>query len=280
MIRVIVDSTCDFTLEEAKSLGIKIVPLTTNIDGKDYKDRVDLNPREFYDLLEDSVSFPKTSQPSPEDFLNSYKEYMENKDEILVISVTSALSGTCQSAILAKNISEYEDHIYVLDSQTGSFGAKIIALKALELINEGHDFTYICSYLNEFKNRVKIFAAVDTLEYLLKGGRIDKTSAFVGSILKFKPVLTVLNGRLEAIDKKRGMNKAIARILELMKEEEIDPNEKILIGYSGNNCDITSFKETIETEFHVSNIPCGYIGPVIGSHAGPNAKLVAYVIKK
>lgn len=280
MIRIIADSTCDLSLEEAKALGVGIVPITTNIDGIDYKDRIGLSPAKFYDLLKNSEDFPKTSQPSPKEFLNVYEPYIKAKDEIIVIALTSRLSGTCQSAILAKHLSGYEEHIHVVDSQTGSHATKIIILKALQLIKEGYDFNYICEYLEVFKTRVKLFAIVDTLEYLHKGGRVSMTSAFVGSLLKFKPVLTVMDGKLEAVEKKRGMNKAIQCIVELIKKSgEIDFSEPAFVAYSGNNTNITSFIETMKENLGFAHLECGYIGPAIGSHTGPGAKLIAYVVK-
>lgn len=278
MTRIVVDTTFDFTKEEASALGIELVPLSTTIDNVTYKDRFDLTAEKFYTLLENTDDFPKTSQPSPEDFLNVYNSGNKEED-ILVLTVTSKLSGTCQSANLAKSISEKEDHIYVIDTCTGSFASKLVALKALELVKENKDIKEIVSYLEEYKTRIELFAVVDTLDYLLKGGRISKTSAFAGSLLKFKPVLTVLEGKLEAIDKKRGMNKATSRIVELVKEKGIDKSEPVLFGYSGNNTDMDSFIDVMKEELELKDYTTGMIGPVIGSHAGPGAKLIAFVRK-
>lgn len=279
MIKLIVDSTFDFTKEEADALGIEIVALRTQIDGVEYKDRIELTSDKFYELLENSNDFPKTSQPSPEDFINVCKPYVENQDDILVFCISSKLSGTCQSAILAKDILEYEN-VHVVDTLIGSFAGKLIVLKAIEKIKEGKSFEEIIEYIEEYKSRVRLYAVVETLEYLHKGGRVSMTSALVGSLLKFKPILKVINGKLEAIDKKRGLKKAIQSMIEQMQMEDIDFNEAVSIAYSGNNVDMSDFENALLENFAFKTLECGQIGPVIGSHAGPGAKLVAFVVKK
>lgn len=279
MIKLIVDSTYDFTKEEADALGIDIVALKTQLDGIEYKDRTQLKCEEFYDLLAESDDFPKTSQPSPEDFINAYKPYVENKDEIIVFCVSSKLSGTCQSALLAKDIIEYEN-MHVVDALTGSHAGRLIVEKAIDEINKGKSFEEVVAIIEEYKGRTRLYAVVDTLEYLQKGGRVSMTSAFVGSLLKFKPILKVIDGKLEAIDKKRGMKKAIDAMIEQIKTEDIDFNEPARIAYSGNNVDMSDFKNDLLDNFAFKSIESGQIGPVIGSHAGPGAKLVAFVVKK
>ncbi|MGN1345003.1 MAG: DegV family protein [Traorella sp.] len=281
MIKIIVDSTTDFTLEEAQKFGIKIVPLKTTIHDIEYKDRIDLNPEKFYELLETTKTFPKTSQPSPLDFANSYQENIQNQDQILVITISSGLSGTAQSATLAKNMSDYED-IYVLDSKYATHGAKIIVLKALELIQKGKSFKEICEYLEEFKKRITILAIVDTLEYLEMGGRISKTTATIGTVLKLKPILTMTEekGVIESIDKKRGTLKATQRMIEIIHETgDIDVNEPVFIGYTGEPSFLDKFESLVQEEFHLENIQRGIVGPVIGSHLGPGARIISYVKK-
>ena len=282
MIKIIVDSTADFTLEEAKELGIKIVPLKTTVNNIEYKDRETLQPETFYELLKDVQDFPKTSQPSPAEFAHKYSEGVSNKDQLIVLTISSGISGTAQSANLAKTIVGYDD-IYVVDSKTATLGLKILTYKALELVKEGKDFETICNELEEYKSRVTIVAIVDTLDYLIMGGRVSKLAGTVGSLLKLKPILTMCDGKgvIESLDKKRGTIKATERAIEIINENGgIDLNEPMFIGYTGEPTLLDKFVNTLKEEFKFESVGCGIVGPVIGSHVGPGGKIIAYVKNK
>ena len=282
MIKIIVDSTADFTLEEAKELGIKVVPLKTTVNNIEYKDRVDLQPEEFYELLKDVQEFPKTSQPSPAEFAHNYSEGVANNDQLIVLTISSGISGTAQSANLAKTIVGYDD-IYVVDSRYATHGLKILAYKAIELVNKGLDFETICNELEEYKSRITIVAIVDTLDYLIMGGRVSKLAGTVGSLLKLKPILTMCDGKgvIESLDKKRGTIKATERAIEIINETGgMDINEPVMIGYTGEPTLLEKFENTLKDAFHFENAQKGIVGPVIGSHLGPGAKIISYVKKK
>ena len=278
MIRIITDSTADFTLEETKSYNIEVVPLKTMIDDVEYLDRYQLQPEPFYEMLSQTNTFPKTSQPSPNDFFEYFKEGIKAHDQIIVFCVSSKLSGTYQSANIAKMTSEYED-IYIVDSEIATLGMKMLVLKAIECRNQGMSFEDIIHTIEDYKKRIRLFAIVDTLEYFVMGGRLSKTSGMVGSMLKLKPILTVVDGQLEAIDKKRGTSKAITRVIELIHEQgDIDLNEPIYFGYTGNNTSMDKFIKAFHDEFQINNYEMGIVGPVVGSHAGPGAQFITYLI--
>ena len=282
MIKIIVDSTADFTLEEAKELGIKIVPLKTTVNNIEYKDRETLEPEMFYELLKDATEFPKTSQPSPAEWAHHYSDGVTNKDQLIVLTLSSEISGTSQSANLAKSIVGYDD-IYVVDSRYATHGLRILTYKALQLIKEGKDFETVCSELEEYKSRITIMAIVDTLDYLIMGGRVSKLAGTVGSLLKLKPILIMTEGKgvIESLDKKRGTIKATERMIEIMKENGgMDLNEPIFIGYTGEPTLLDKFENTLKDAFYFANAERGIVGPVIGSHLGPGAKLITYVRKK
>ena len=282
MIKIIVDSTADFTLEEAKELGIRIVPLKTTVNNIEYKDRETLEPEMFYELLKDATDFPKTSQPSPAEWAHHYSDGVSNNDQLLVLTISSEISGTCQSANLAKSIVGYDD-IYVIDSRYATHGLKILTYKALELVKLGKDFETICNELEEYKSRITIYAIVDTLDYLIMGGRVSKLAGTVGSLLKLKPILTMTEGKgfIESLDKKRGTIKATERMIEIINENGgIDVNEPIFIGYTGEPTLLDKFENTLKEEFKFENAERGIVGPVIGSHLGPGAKLITFVRNK
>lgn len=279
MIKIITDSTADIDLEYAKELNIDIIPLKVIIDGKEYKDRVDLQPDQFYKLLAESSVLPTTSQPSPQEFLNFYEEAQKNGDSVIVMTLPSTISGTYQSANIAKDLAEYDD-IYVIDSFNTTQALRLLVLKAIALREQGEDVKEIVQALEDYKHRIRIIAFVDTLEYLYKGGRLSKTAATAGTLLKFKPIIGLKEGKLEMFAKARGTQKATAKIIDLIHEDgEIDLNEPICIGYTGNDDGLNKFEETLRQEFGFGDVLHGCVGPVIGTHAGPGARLIAYIAK-
>lgn len=279
MIKIITDSTSDIDVTYAKELNIDIVPLKVIIDGKEYKDRVDLQPDQFYSLLEKSEVLPTTSQPSPQEFLNYYEEAKEKGDSVIVMTLSGTISGTYQSANIAKDLAEYEN-IYVIDSLNATQALRLLVLKAIALREEGTDAETIFNELQAYKERVRIVAFVDTLEYLCKGGRMSKTVAAAGTLLKVKPIIGLRDGKLEMFSKARGAVKATAKIIELIHEDgEIDFNEPICIGYTGSDEGLEKFEQALRDEFKFEDVLHGFVGPVIGTHAGPGARLIAYVKK-
>lgn len=279
MIKIITDSTSDIDVAYAKELNIDIVPLKVIIDGKEYKDRVDLQPDQFYSLLEKSEVLPTTSQPSPQEFLNYYEEAKEKGDSVIVMTLSGTISGTYQSANIAKDLAEYEN-IYVIDSLNATQALRLLVLKAIALREEGKDAETIFNELQAYKERVRIVAFVDTLEYLCKGGRMSKTVAAAGTLLKVKPIIGLRDGKLEMFSKAREAVKATAKIIELIHEDgEIDFNEPICIGYTGSDEGLEKFEQALRDEFKFDDVLHGFVGPVIGTHAGPGARLIAYVKK-
>lgn len=278
MIRFLVDTSADYTVEEIKEKGMELVPLHINIGGKDYRDAYDLTKDKFYQLLQENEEFPKTSQPTPQDFVEIFEDAKEKGDEMICILLSSALSGTYQSATLAKNIVDY-DKIYLIDSLTATHMIRIIADHGQKLAAEGVAAEKIVETLEALKPRVKVFAALDTLEYLYKGGRLSKTTAVIGEMAKIKPIITVnTEGEVAVPAKALGKNKAIATLLKLMKEREFDPNFPLysLLTLGTENCEV--FEERAKAE--------GYefegrlqVGATIGTHVGPGAFGIVFVEK-
>lgn len=279
MIKIITDSTSDIDLELAKELNVDIVPLNVIIDGKGYKDRVDLQPDEFYELLKDSSVLPTTSQPSPQDYLTVYEEAKKNKDSVIVLTLSSMISGTYQSAHIAADLAEYDD-IHVVDTLSATLGLRLLAYKAVELRDQGKSVQEIVNTIEELKHRVQIFAAVDTLEYFYKGGRLSRTAAAAGTLLKLKPIVGLKEGAVAVFGKARGTSKTTAKVIELIHEfGELDENELVCIGYTEGAVGLDKFEEGLKEEFGFTKVIHGIIGPVVGTHAGPGAKGLAYFRK-
>lgn len=280
MIKIITDSTSDIDLKYAQELNVEVVPLKVIIDGKEYKDRIDLQPEEFYDLLVISQTLPSTSQPSPQDFVDLYETAKNNNDSVIVITLSSVISGTYQSANLAKDLVDYDD-IYVIDSLGTTQMQRLLVLKAVALRNEGMNAQDLYTFLEAYKHRIRLFAFVDTLEYLYKGGRLSKTAATAGTLLKFKPIIGFDEGKLDVFAKARGTQKATAKIIDLIQQDgEMDLDEPICIGYTGSSDGLDKFENTLRETLHFGETLHGIVGPVIGTHAGPGARLIAYVKKQ
>lgn len=279
MIKIITDSTSDIDLELAKELNVEIVPLNVIIDGTEYKDRVDLQPNQFYELLQDSSVLPTTSQPSPQDYLTLYEEAKKNKDSVIVLTLSSVISGTYQSANIAADLAEYDD-IHVIDTLSATLGLRLLAHKAVELRDQGKSVKEIVDCIEEAKHRVQILATVDTLEYFYKGGRLSRTAAAAGTLLKLKPIVGLKDGAVSMFGKARGASKTTAKVIELIHEfGGLDTNEAVCIGYTGGAIGVDKFEEGLKEEFGFTKITHGIIGPVVGTHAGPGAKGLAYFRK-
>ncbi|MDU3828112.1 MAG: DegV family protein, partial [Peptostreptococcus sp.] len=192
-LKLIVDSASDISIEEAKELGIRVMPLSISFADKDYKDGVDLSKLEFYKKLKESSELPKTSQVSPYEFDQAINDVVSNGDAAIVITIASTLSGTYSSATIAA--SNYpDDKVVVIDSMTASVGERVLVLYALDLIKQGLDIKEIAKILNEKKEKIRIVYLMDTLETLYKGGRLSRLETMTGSILGVKPILALTDG--------------------------------------------------------------------------------------
>lgn len=277
MIRILVDSSADFSKEERQEKDLILVPLQVTINEKSYYDGVNLFQDEFYEMLTSSTSFPKTSQPSPQDYLEVFEQAKKDGDTILCILLSSALSGTYQSALLAKNMVEYEN-IYLIDSLTATVGIRMLVNAAEKMIHEGKAIEDIVAYLETMKKHVKILAAVDTLEYLCKGGRVSKTTATIGEMANIKPVITVNSeGKVDVAGKRPGVNRAMLFVLKQLEEYQIDMQHGMysLFTYGSENC--AKLEAKLEKKYYVSDRL--QIGPTIGAHVGPEAFGICFVEK-
>lgn len=276
MIKIITDSSCDLPIDKANEKNITIVPLTVIIDGVEYQDQYTLNAKEFYEKLPQCASLPTTSQPSPEAFYKHIEEAKLNNDEVIIIVLSSKLSGTYQSAMIAKEMSEY-NRVYIIDSLQTTIGLQFLVNEAFNLRQQGLNAREIVEQIEKLKNKVKMIAVVDTLDYLVKGGRLSKTSAIAGTLLKIKPIITLNNGVLEVMGKSRGLTKATSTIASIIeKNGGMDLNYPVYIGYTGNTEGNEKFEEIIKMQHTFNHCQTYIVGSCIGTHAGPGAKVIAY----
>lgn len=278
MIRLVVDSSADFLAEELKEKNIELVPLNINLAGETYQDGVTLERNQFYEILTGQEDFPKTSQPSPEDFLSIFEDAKEKGDDVVCILLSSSLSGTCQSAHLCKNMAEY-DNIYIVDALTASIGTKLLVDHAVSLRDQGVSAREIAEKLDALKSRVRIFAAVDTLEYLCRGGRVSRASAAIGELANIKPIITVTEeGKVAVAGKCLGKNKALRFITDKLAENPADPAFPLYSVYTYGE----ENTEKLEAKLAKAGIPYAerlQVGATIGAHVGPGAFGIVYVEK-
>jgi DegV family protein with EDD domain len=274
IVKIVTDSTADIPIDIVQELGITVVPLKVHFGSETYADGIDIKPEEFYPRIEHATSLPTTSQPSPVDFLHTYKELKEDAgSEVKIISIhlSSALSGTVQSAILAKSMLEEQIDITVIDSKNASFSIGMMVIAAAEAANNGKNKEECVDLIHQLIKRSVIYFLVDSLHYLQKGGRIGKASALFGSLLNIKPILSLdENGEVYAVDKVRGTNKALVRIIQLLKEFSSGAEVHVGVGHSTSSKKSNEILEEIKQEFNVQREYTSAIGPVIGTHVGPN----------
>jgi DegV family protein with EDD domain len=275
-VRLVTDSTADIPHEICLTLGIEVVPLKVHFGNDTYRDGVTLQADHFYELLAQASVLPTTSQPSPVDFLEMYKKINEEPDvQIISIHISSELSGTYQSAVLAKSLLNEHADITTIDSRSASFGMGGIVVAAAEAAKQGKSKEEILTLIQKLSQRSQLYFLVDTLEYMQKGGRIGKAAALLGSILKIKPILGMEDGIAVSIEKVRGNKAAVHRIIELFKQKEMAASKvRVMIAHSNAPEAAQQFGILIQENFQLSSLSYTSIGPVIGTHVGPGTVAV------
>lgn len=277
--RIVIDSTAD--LPEALRGRFTVLPLTVNFGDESFQDGVTITHREFYERLIESDVLPTTSQVPPQAFHDAFQEAVDAGEEVVALTISSKLSGTWQSAMIAAE--DFPGKVHVVDSRTATIAIGILAEYALSLAETGMPAAEVAARLEEERENVRLIAMLDTLEYLKKGGRISAATAFAGGLLSIKPVISLPGGEIEILGKARGSkqgNNLLVR--EIEKAGGVDFEKPLLLGYTGLNDDL--LQKYIQDSGslwagNVSELRTTLIGSVIGTHAGPGAIAVAFFKK-
>lgn len=280
-IKIVTDSSSDLSAEVKEKYGIEAVPLKILFGDEMYLDGVDLTPTEFYEKMVNSNVLPATSQPSPGDFVEVYKRLGEEADSIISIHISSKQSGTYQSAMLAKEMLPDLD-IEVIDSKATCLTMGLMVLAAAEAVQQGKSKQEIVEMVKRLadQDNTRVIFVVESLEYLQKNGRIGKASAFLGTMLNIKPILTYEDGVVAPAEKVRGKGKALDRQIAMIEEYGGNPkNLKIALSHGARPEEFEKVKQKIKETYGVDEIIEGEIGPVTGSHAGPGLIAVAFYNK-
>ena len=276
-IRIITDSAADFDLAVAKRRQVDVVPMAVQFGNASFLAGKNLSNEVFYQLLLEGKENPTTSQPTPAAFLRYFEEVKAAGDQAVVILLSGALSGTLQSAEIAKELCGYEP-IYIIDSRTASAGMQILVNFACKLRRSGLPAAGIASEVERLKDRVRIFAVIDTLEYLRRGGRLSGFQAGLGTVTKLKPTIAVRDGAVGIAGKSFGMAAAVKQLMKLLEEHPIDDDFPSYFLYS----DDKSREELLLPKLkELGRLPlrlhyCG-VGSAIGTHIGPGALGMAYM---
>ncbi len=276
MIRIIADSGCDYLPEEIERRKIELVPLQLCFGGKNYLDGVDLKREAFFEMLQKRKDFPVTSQPSPAAFLKFFEEAKKNRDEVICILISSALSGTFQSALMAKKIADY-DRIYLVDSKNASIGIQYLLDRACEMREDGESADLIVRELESLKERICVYFMVDTLEYLYRGGRLSRGGMLAGRLARMKPVLSLdQEGGVSVSDLGLGTSRAMHAVIRHLKQTPRDASFPLYSLFSAGTENTEKLEEKLLKEgFAVQGRK--QIGAVIGAHIGPGATGIFYI---
>lgn len=278
MIRIITDSLCDMTMDYAKELNIDIMPLTVRFGETDYKCGVELSNEDFYDKLENSGVAPSTAAVNPFDFEEIFIKYIDAGDEVVAILFSKYMSATFQSATIAADNIQSE-HLRLIDCENGAMGQALLIETAVTMRDNGLSADEIADNIRALLPKTMTYIVVDTLEYLKRGGRISKSAALIGGLMKLHPVLQVVADGAKPIDKVKGKKSCNAWLINKLKEQPADTDYKLVIGHSNAPDRAEAFKEQLIEAGITNEIFITCIGPVVGTHIGPNCLGIGYIEK-
>ncbi len=272
-VKIVSDSTCDIAHDIAEQLDVTLVPAYVLFGEESFRQGIDINPTQFYARLQSSSQLPGTSQPTPRDFTERLEPLVAAGDQVVCITLPRQLSGTYNSAVQAA--SQFDDGaVTVIDAGTASVGHLLQVIAAAEDA-AAPDATAesVAAAATQRAASAYSFAMVDTLEYLQKGGRIGKAQAFMGSLLKVKPILRVANGEVLPVDRPRNLRRALQRLEDLVRQE--GPASKLAVAYTTDAAPAEEIRNRLSDLVSPENTYTTQVGSAIGTHVGPGAVAVS-----
>ncbi|MCL7451534.1 MAG: DegV family protein [Anaerolineae bacterium] len=276
MIKIVTDSTAYLHEDFVREHDIRVVPLCVHFHDRDFKEGVDLSYEEFYARLKEAPELPTTSQPSAGEFHAVFEELARAGHEIVTVTISSRLSGTWNSAMAAKDMLP-DAEISVVDSLSTSIGLQLMVEAAVKAIEAGASRQQVVDRIEEIKAKILVLFVVDTLEYLAKGGRIGNAKAFLGTLLKVKPILVLQDGAIEPLEQIRSKGKAKARMLEIVSErfDGETADAKAAIAQALVPDEAAAIAQELQRLLGCAEPSVSPVGPVIGTHTGPGVIAVA-----
>ncbi len=274
-IYIVTDSTADFRPEEAQRRGVRVVPLKVQFGEDAFPDMLD--HAGFFQQLAGAKELPTTSQANPDDFLPHFRRAQEAGDSLICLPMASSLSGTCQSALIAKELCGYEG-VHIVDSTQTTLGLRLLIDLACLLRDQGKSAPEIVEELERAKSRVRLLAIVDTLKYLHKGGRLPAAASIAGELLRVKPIISLGNGQLGLVGKGVGAKGSLSALVKLIGDTlPYDTRLPVYYGYTANDTLCQGLMALTQETFGPHRHEVHSVGPVIGTHVGPGAAVVVYL---
>lgn len=276
-LRIITDSSSDLMPAAAAAMGVSVIPLAVQLGGEAYWDGQTIDRGTFYAALKSSSQLPTTSQPTPDAFLQQFQQAKDAGDQVVAVLLSSALSGTVQSAMIAKELCQY-DSIYIVDSRSATAGMQLLLQQACLMRDSGRSAPEIAAALDELKQRIRIFAVVDTLEYLRRGGRLSDLAANIGTVTRLKPTITVRDGAVAVVGKSFGSAAAMKHLLKLLREHPADERYPVHLVFTDDAAATEPLAARLAELGWLPGQPLySGVGPAIGTHVGPGAFGAAYI---
>ncbi|MGM0874584.1 MAG: DegV family protein [Bacillota bacterium] len=279
-VQIIADSACDLPIDFFEEHSISFLPLNVEMNGDQFQDQKDIKPKQLYDAMREGVVV-KTSQASPLVLMELFTDLAKKEIPSLYVALSSELSGTYQTAMMIRNevLEDFPSfELAIIDSKSVSLGHGLAVKYASDLAKIGKPLNEVEAAVKSYCLKMEHIVTVDNLEYLARGGRISKASAFVGGLLNIKPLLHIEDGKLIPIEKIRGRKKVFRRILEIMKERGVNlQNQTIAISHGDDEEAANEMKAMIEEAFSPKEIYINFVGAAVGAHAGPGTLAVFFL---
>ncbi len=278
MVRIVVDSTSDLTNERIAKLGVACVPLSVQFGEESYLDGVTLSAEEFYEKMSEGEWMAKTAQPAPAYFEDAYRNILANGDEVLAIIVSSGVSGTMQSAHVAKShLDSGHEKVMILDTQTCTAGLALLVEIAVEKAKTGIGLKELHDEIQALAGRTRVYAAIQTLKYAKRAGRVSGTAAIVGTMLNLYPIMTMKDGKVINIAAVKGQKRMYAKLREYVLHHGVDEKYPMFFSHGIVPERMRKMKECFAEKIHLGNILDGIAGCIVGTYSGPGIVIVGFI---
>jgi DegV family protein with EDD domain len=276
VLRIVTDSTADIAPETQRAFEITVVPLNVHIGDQVFRDRVDLSGEEFFHRLAQSAELPRTSQPSVGTFEEAFRGLRGQGHDVVAILLSARVSGTHDAAMMAARAVD-PDHIEVVDSRMASMALGFMVLEAARLAREGKGAAEVAAAVRALVPKARVIAAIDTLTYLQRGGRIGKAQALLGSLLNVKPLITLKDGEVQPLGRARSRAQARDRLVDLLERD--GPVAHLAVLHGAALADAERLRDRVAPQYPGLDIPLVETGPVIGTHTGPGVIGFTYLLR-
>lgn len=276
MVRIVTDSTADIPPDVQRAFDVTVVPLNVHIGDEVFRDRVDLSGDEFFQRLRHSSQMPRTSQPSVGTFQDTFRGLLDQGHEVVAVLLSAKVSGTYNAGLMAAQ-AVAPDRIEVIDSQMASMALGFLALEGAEAARAGRSLKEVADHVRALVPKARVLAAIDTLTYLQRGGRIGKAQALLGSLLNVKPLITLKDGEVQPLGRARSWPNAIDRLVQVLERD--GPLMHLAILHGGARAEAERLRDRVAPHYPGLEISFAETGPVIGTHTGPGVIGFTYLVK-